>query len=109
MKDNIINVFDKVNVKLTQNDIEAWHLLGDSRKTLVRFVNQKHSLEALKNKKILITVDLTSIGLGKKTNLFLSQNLSDYNNKTLSKSKVIKRKKSLISAYEKISRSLMID
>ena len=70
MEDKVINVLDKVNIKLTKNDIEACHLLGDNRKTIVRLVNRKHSLEALKNKKTLITVDLTSIGLGKKTNLF---------------------------------------
>ena len=64
---------------MTKNDIEHW--LGDSRKTKVEFVNQKHSFEALKNKKMLMSVDLTSIGLDKNTNLFLSQNLSDCNNK----------------------------
>ena len=57
------------NVKVTKNDIEAWHRLGDSRKTVVRFVNRKHSFEALKNKKMLISVDLNSIGLDKNTNL----------------------------------------
>ena len=50
-------------------------------KTIVRFVNRKYLFEALKNKKMLISTDLTSIGLDKNTNLFLSQNLSDYNNK----------------------------
>ena len=50
-------------------------------KTIVRFVNRKYLFEALKNKKMLISIDLTSIGLDKNTNLFLSQNLSDYNNK----------------------------
>ena len=45
------------------------------------FVNRKYSFEALKNKKMPISIDLTSIGLDKNTNLFLSQNLSDYNNK----------------------------
>ena len=77
MEEKVINVLDKVNVNVTKNDIEACHRLGDSRKTIVRFVNRKHSLEALKNKKMLMSVDLTSIGLDRNTNLFLSQNLSD--------------------------------
>ena len=51
LEDKVINVLDKVNVKVTKNDIEACHRLGDSRKTIVRFVNRKHSFEALKNKK----------------------------------------------------------
>ena len=67
MEDNVFNALDKVNVKVTKNDIEACHWLGDSRKTIVRLVNRKHSFEALKNKKMLMSVDLTSIGLDKNT------------------------------------------
>ena len=52
LEDKVINVIDKVNVKVPKNDIEAWHRLGGSRKTIVRFVNRNHSFEALKNKKI---------------------------------------------------------
>ena len=81
LEDKVINVLDKVNVKVTKNDIEACHRLRDSRKTIVKFVNRKYSFEALKNKKLLMSVDLTGIELDKSTNLFLSQNLSDYNNK----------------------------
>ena len=75
LEDKVINVLDKVNVKVTKNDIEACHRLGDSRKTIVRFVNRKHSFEALKNKKILMSVDLTSIRLDKNTNLFFVSKL----------------------------------
>ena len=60
LKHKVINAFDKVNVKVTKNDIEARHRLGDSIKMIVRFVNRKHSF-----------VDLTSIGLEKNTHLFL--------------------------------------
>ena len=42
-------------------------------------INRKHSFEILK--KLLMSVDLTSIGLDKNKNIFLSQNLSDYNSK----------------------------
>ena len=93
LEDKVINVLDKVNVKVTKNDIEACHRLGDSRKTIVRFVNRRHSFEALKNKKMLMSVDPTSIGLDKNTNLFLSQNLSDYNNKIASHCRELRRKR----------------
>ena len=63
LKDKVIIVLDKVNVKVTKNGKEACHGLGDSRKTILRFVNRKHLFEALKNKKMLMSVDLTSIGL----------------------------------------------
>ena len=66
---------------MTKNDIEVCRRLGDSRKTIRRFVSGKHSFEELKNKKMLMSVDFTRIRLDKNTNLFLSQNLSSYNNK----------------------------
>ena len=94
MEDKVITVLDKVNVK-TKNDIEAGHRLGDSRKTIVRFVNRKHLFEALKNKKLLMPVYLTSIGLDKNKNLFLSQNLSDYNNKIIFRCRELRRKRLL--------------
>ena len=70
LEDKVINILDKVNVKVTKNDIETCHRLGDSRKTIVGSVNRKHSFEALKNKTMLMSVDLTSIGFDKNTNLF---------------------------------------
>ena len=77
---------------MTKNDIEACYRLGDSRKAIVRLVKRKHSFEALKNKKMLMSVDLTSLGLDKNANLFLSQNLSDYNNKISFHSQELRRK-----------------
>ena len=99
LEDKIINVLDKVNAKVTKNHIEACHRLGDSRKTIVRFVNRKYSFEALKNKKILMSVDLTSIGLDKNTNLFLSLNLSNYNNKIAFHCRKLRRKRLIDSTY----------
>ena len=99
LEDKVINVLDKVNVKVTKNDIEACHRLGDSRKTIVRFVNRKHSFETLKNKKMLMSVDLTSIGLSKNTNLFLSQILSDYNNKIAFHCRELRRKRLIDSTW----------
>ena len=70
MEDKVNNILDKVNVKATKNDIEACHQLGYSRETILRFVNGKHLTEALKNKKIFMSADLTSIGLEVNTKLF---------------------------------------
>ena len=48
LEDKVISAIDKVNVKVTKNDIEECHRLGDSRKTIVRVFNRKHSFEALR-------------------------------------------------------------
>ena len=99
MEDKVINVLDKVNVKVTKSDIEGCHRLGDSRKTIVRFANGKHLFEALKKKKRLMSVDLTSIWLDKNTNLFLSQNLSDYNDKIAFHCQDLRRKRLIDSTW----------
>ena len=39
LENNVSNALDKVNVKVTKNDIEPCHPLGDSKKVIVRFVN----------------------------------------------------------------------
>ena len=46
-----------------------------------------------------MSVDLTSIGLDKNTNLFLSQNLSDYNNKIAFHCRELRRKRLIDSTW----------
>ena len=48
---------------------------------------------------MLMFVDLTSIGLEKNTNLFLSQNLSDYNNKIAFHCRELRRKRLIDSTW----------
>ena len=62
LEDKIINVLDKVNVKVTKNDIEAYHRLDNSRKAIVRFVNRKHAFEVLKNKNTRYLLILPVLG-----------------------------------------------
>ena len=45
------------------------------------FVNTKYSCDVLKNKKKLLPVGFTGIGFDRNTNLLLTQNLSEYNDK----------------------------
>ena len=80
LEDKVVNFLDKVNVQVTKNDIETCHRLDDNRKMILKFVNRKPLFEVLKNKIMLVVVDLNSTELDKNTS-FLSQNLSDYNNK----------------------------
>ena len=82
-----------IKYKVTKNGADVCHRLGDSRKTIVRFVNRNYSFEALKNKKMLMSVDFTSIVLGKNTNLFFVSNLSDYSNKIAYQCRELRRKR----------------
>ena len=46
---------------MTKNDIEACHRLDDSRKIIVRFIDQKHSFETMKSKKYLCLLILAAL------------------------------------------------
>ena len=65
---------------MNKNGKEACYWLGDSRETIVMFIDQKYLFQALKSKqtkKMLMSVNLPSIKLEKNRNLFLSHNFSD--------------------------------
>ena len=40
----VIDLVNKVNIKMTKNDIETCHHLGDSGKTIMMFINRNHLL-----------------------------------------------------------------
>ena len=87
---------EKVNVKNTKSDIKACHWMGDVRKTIVRFLSRKHSFDVLNNKKMIISADLSSVGFDNSTNLYFTQNLSDYNNKAAFHCRELRRRKLII-------------
>ena len=56
LEDKVISILEKIDVKVSKNDIEACHRLPASKKnptkrTIVRFVNRKSSEACLKSKK----------------------------------------------------------
>ena len=64
---------------------------GNSKKTIVRFYNRKFSKRALYNKKKLACGNKSTAGLRNSTRLFISDNLTDYNNKLVFKCRQLKR------------------
>ena len=62
-------------VNSTTNEIEACHCLGKKKKNvIVRVIDRKHCLKALRNKKKLKSIDKNAIGIPN-ANLFISENL----------------------------------
>ena len=70
------------NVYLTVDDIEACHRIGtfngNSKKTIVHFINMKHCEGALVNRKKLESFNSESIGLPNVKSYF-DENLTEYN------------------------------
>ena len=62
LEDSVTEILTNINVNVKSNDVEACHRIGkkDSRigstKTIIRFVNRKHTKQALYNKKKLSQV-----------------------------------------------------
>ena len=96
LEDKVINVPDKVNAKLTKNGIEACCRLAEKSSS---FVSKKHSFEALKELKMLISVDLPRIWLYKIRNLFLTRNWPDYNDKIAFHCRELRQKRLIDPAW----------
>ena len=80
LESTVCNLLNKLNIKVGWNDIEACHRLKnhpksiDPAKTIVRFVNRKHTLMALRKKKVSKDIDFGDI-LGDSNKIFISENL----------------------------------
>ena len=84
LESTVINVLSKAtNVHVTADDTEACHRIckskGNSKKTIVRFINRKHCKCALVNRKKLKSFNSESIGLPN-VKLHFNENLTEYNN-----------------------------
>ena len=65
-----------IDVNITTNEIEVCHRLGKKKKNvIVRVINRKACLKALRNKKKLNSIDKNTIGIPN-ADLFISENLT---------------------------------
>ena len=85
LKEKVIHVLSEIQVKVSGSDIEACHRIGKSKnslkKTIVRFINRKHTKKALINRKGLININKSSLSLTSSDNIFINENLTPMNNK----------------------------
>ena len=85
LEEKVIKILDKVEVNVTNKDIEACHRVGKSRnnskKTIIRFVNRKFAKEAIVNRKSLKNIDKSSIVLSNSSDIFINENLTPTNSK----------------------------
>ena len=89
LEEKVIELASELSITLTKNDIEACHRLAKKprdndknssqpRRTIVRFVNRKHSESFLKRKKNLKNLNLSRINLNRHR-IFINNNLCNYN------------------------------
>ena len=101
LEDKVIEILSKVDVNVSKNDIEACHRMGKSKKsskrTIVRFVNRRYAKKALINRKKLITMDKSSLGLS--NDVFINENLTPQNGKIYFHCRQLKRIRKIENTY----------
>ena len=85
LEGKVVQILNEINVPVSVNDIEACHRLpiprsnpDATKKVIVRFVNRKHCIEALKVKKDLDNIDMASLDFSEETKLYINENLNRY-------------------------------
>ena len=81
-----VAILNSINVNLDSSDVEACHRIGRSKdgkqkKTILCIVNRKFCKKALLNRKKLSSVALHDNEIHLKNKVFISENLTNYNNK----------------------------
>ena len=91
MEDQVIDIFECLNILLAKSDIEDCHRLGrsNSKITIVRLVNRKNCYAALSKKLDLQHIDKVKLGFPE-ANLFFNENLTLYNQKLAWKCRELK-------------------
>ena len=64
LEEKVVDILKVIDVNNTSNEIEPYHRLGKKKKyVIVRVINKKHCLQALRNKKKLNSIDKNAIGI----------------------------------------------
>ena len=80
LESTVGNILNRLNIKVGWNDFQACHRLKNHpravgpEKTIVRFVNRKHTIMALSKKKTVKDIDFSDI-MGDSSKIYISENL----------------------------------
>ena len=75
---DISKVFDKLGVHVDGKDIQACHCLEDNDRSIMKFSNRKDSLQVLRVKKDLKSLDPTELQFPEGTRIFINESLCAY-------------------------------
>ena len=78
METNISKVFDKLGTHVEGKEIHACHRLKDSDRVIIKFSNRKDSLQVLRVKKDLKSLDPTELDFPEGTRIFINEILCGY-------------------------------
>ena len=92
----MIELLAEAHIVATKSDIEDCHRLGKNGSTIVRFVNRKFCNGILEKKFDLHkNIDKSKLGFGNDTKIYVSENLTPYNQRLAWKCRELKRAKKI--------------
>ena len=93
LEEKVIEIFNQINVEIDKFDIEDCHCMGKSKKTtIVCFINRKNC-KAILEKKLSLNrkLDNAKLGFQSDARIFVSENLTPYNQHLAWKCRELKR------------------
>ena len=83
-----VKLLNAIDVDIKESEVEACHRLGKSKKgkskrTIIRVVNRKYCKKALINRRQLLTVEDDEFEFQVANNVYIKENLTNYNSKLL--------------------------
>ena len=100
LENKVIEVFSKVGCNITNENIEACHLINqNSDRTIVKLSRRKNCLQMLSVKKDLQKLDMEELDLPAGTKIFINQSLCSYYKVLWSKSERLRDLNEIHSFY----------
>ena len=102
LENKVVQIFDKIGVDLSNDEIEACHHIGkskdNSKTTIIRLVNRKKCKSALFNRKKLRNIDTSFINLPN-AQIYINENLSPANQALAFYGRKLKRAGLIFNCY----------
>ena len=102
LEDKVVEIFDKIGIDLSNDEIEACHRIGkskdSSKTTIILLVNRKKCKSALFNRKKLRNIDTSSINLPN-AQIYINENLSPANQALTFYGRKLKRAGLIFNCY----------
>ena len=102
LEHSVIEVFKAADIQISHNDIEDCHRIGkskgNSKKTIVRLVNQKYGKQIPYNRRKFKNFDGSGIGMPN-TKIFVNENLTNSNHQLAFNCRKLKREKLISKTY----------
>ena len=94
-----LEIFDQINVKLSPDDIEDCHRVGNKGRIIIKMSRRKDAQRILANKRKLKSLDSSKIGLVSGIKIYINESLCGSNRGLWIKSKILQKNRKIHSFW----------